>query len=108
VLLAELPRRQLNCNNTASLRSDDEKLSVLIVSSRKQQKIYKIKESYRQQFYVAVITLDPWRNSWAWKGHIDFEAGIHSLSTNRSFATAEEAKDHMRQSAHQCIDNRLG
>jgi hypothetical protein len=90
------------------LRSDDEKLSVLIVSSRKEQKIYKIKESYRQQFYVAVITLDPWRNSWAWKGHIDFDAGIHLLSTNRSFATAEEAKDHMRQSAHQCIDNRLG
>jgi hypothetical protein len=90
------------------LRSDCRKLKVLVVSSRKEPKIYKIKDSYRQQFYVAVITLDQWRNSWGWKGHIDFDAGIHTLSTNRSFATAEEAKDHMRQSTHQCIDNRLG
>jgi hypothetical protein len=43
-----------------------------------------------------------------WKGHVDFEAGIHSISTTRTFATAEQATEHMRQSAHQCIDNRLG
>jgi hypothetical protein len=84
---------------------------VVAVSNRTNptiQTIHKIKESYRQQAYVAVITLDRWTKSWAWKGHVDFDAGIHSISTTRTFATAEEAKEHMRQSAHQCIDNRLG
>jgi hypothetical protein len=80
----------------------------MAVSSRNPQKIFKINESYRHQGYVATISLDPSRNSWIWKGHVDFDAGIHSISSTRTFATAEQAKEHMRQSAHQCIDNRLG
>ncbi len=91
-----------------SLRSDSQRTSVLTVNSQNQQKIFKVQESYRRQGYVAVISLDPSRNSWVWKGHVDFDAGIHSISTIRTFATAKEAEDHMRQSAHQCIDNRLG
>jgi hypothetical protein len=79
------------------------------MSSRNQpSKSYKIKESYRNQAYVAVISMDPWTNSWAWKGHVDFDAGLHSMFTNRTFTTALQAEDHVRQSAHQCIDNRLG
>jgi len=57
---------------------------------------------------MAVISLDESKNSWVWKGHIDFDSGLHSISANRNFATAEQAKEHMRQSTHQCIDNRLG
>ena len=71
-------------------------------------KSYKIKESYRKQAYVAVISMDSWTNSWAWKSHVDFDAGLHSMFTNRTFATAAQAEEHMRQSTHQCIDNRLG
>jgi len=71
-------------------------------------KSYKVRESYRQQAYFAVISLNPWTNAWAWKGQVDFDAGLHSMFTNRTFATAAQAEDHMRQSAHQCIDNRLG
>jgi hypothetical protein len=70
-------------------------------------KKYKIKESYRNQAYVGVFNLDPWTRLWAWKGHVDFNDGLHSLFTNRSFTTALQAEEHMRQSAHQCIDNRL-
>jgi len=70
-------------------------------------KKYKIKESYRNQAYVGVFNLDPWTRLWAWKGHVDFNEGLHSLFTNRSFTTALQAEEHMRQSAHQCIDNRL-
>jgi hypothetical protein len=70
-------------------------------------KKYKIKESYRNQAYVGVFNLDPWTRLWAWKGHVDFNEGLHSLFTNRTFTTALQAEDHMRQSAHQCIDNRL-
>jgi hypothetical protein len=70
-------------------------------------KKYKIKESYRNQAYVGVFNLDPWTRLWAWKGHVDFNEGLHSLFTNRTFTTALLAEDHMRQSAHQCIDNRL-
>ncbi|HEX2933196.1 MAG TPA: hypothetical protein VHV54_25935 [Candidatus Binatia bacterium] len=69
---------------------------------------YRIKESYRNQNYVGVVSLDPWTRSWAWKGQVDFGAGLQSLFTNRTFATAVQAEDHMRQFAHQCIDNRLG
>jgi len=78
------------------------------MSSQRKAKTYKLRESYRHQDYVAVISLDAWKESWAWKGHIDFDTGVHSISTNRNFATADQAKEHMRQSAHQCIDNRLG
>jgi hypothetical protein len=77
-------------------------------SGHRQSKKYKIKESYRSQGYTGVISLDPWTNSWAWKGQVDFNAGLHSMFTNRTFTTALQAEDHMRQSAHQCIDNRLG
>ena len=74
----------------------------------RESKKYRIKESYRNQAYVGVVSLDPWTNSWAWKGHIDFNAGLHSMFTNRTFTTALQAEDHLRQFAHQCIDNRLG
>lgn len=74
----------------------------------RQQNRYKITESYRSQAYFGVISLDPFTNLWAWKGHVDFDAGLHSMFTNRTFPTASQAEDHMRQSAHQCIDNRLG
>lgn len=69
---------------------------------------YTIKESYRNQDYIAVIRFDQSTNLWAWKSTIDFDTGPHSLSTNRAFITAAQAEDHMRQSTHQCIDNRLG
>ena len=75
---------------------------------RQSVKSYKIKESYRKQPYIAVISMDSWTNSWAWKCHVDFNAGLHPIFTNRTFASATLAEDHMRQSAHQCIDNRLG
>ena len=74
----------------------------------RESKKYKIKESYRNQAYIGVVSLDPWTKSWAWKGHVDFNAGLHSMFTNRTFTTALQAEDHMRQFAHQCIDNRLG
>jgi hypothetical protein len=77
-------------------------------SGNQPSKSYKIKESYRKQAYVAVISMDTWTNSWAWKGHIDFDAGLHSMFTSRTFTTAAQAEEHMRQSTHQCIDNRLG
>ena len=77
-------------------------------SGNRQSKKYKVKESYRSQAYTGVISLDPWTNSWAWKGQVDFNAGLHSMFTNRTFTTALQAEDHMRQSAHLCIDNRLG
>jgi hypothetical protein len=77
-------------------------------SRNQSSKSYKIKESYRKQAYVAVISVDPGTNSWAWKGHVDFNAGLHPMFTNRTFSTASQAEDHMRQSTHQCIDNRLG
>jgi hypothetical protein len=79
-----------------------------MINDNGSSKSYKIKESYRKQAYAAVISKDPWKNSWAWKGHIDFDAGLHPVFTNRGFATAVQAEDHMRQSVHQCIDNRLG
>lgn len=72
------------------------------------RKNYKIKESYRNQAYFGIIRLDLSTNLWAWKGTIDFDAGLHSLFTNRTFNTVAQAEDHMRQSARQCIDNRLG
>jgi len=77
------------------------------VSTQNPPVIQRIKESYRQQAYVAVVTLDRSTKFWGWKGHVDFDVGIHSISTTRTFATAEQATEHMRQSAHQCIDNRL-
>jgi hypothetical protein len=81
---------------------------VLIMSTRsRESKRYKIAESYRNQAYVGVIALDAGTNSWAWKGHVDFNEGVHSMFTNRIFTTALQAEDHMRQFAHQCIDNRL-
>jgi hypothetical protein len=73
-----------------------------------QKTTYKISESYRHQPYVAVIRLASWQDFWAWKGHIDFDSGLHPICANRCFATARQAEEHMRQSAHQCIDNRLG
>jgi hypothetical protein len=79
------------------------------MSTRSQtNKKYTIKESYRNQPYSGVISFDSWTNTWAWKGHVDFNAGLHSMFTNRTFTTAVQAEDHMRQSAHRCIDNRLG
>jgi hypothetical protein len=69
---------------------------------------YTVKESYRNQDYIAVIWLDHSTNLWTWKGTIEFDAGPHSLFTKRTFITAAQAEDHMRQFAHQCIDNRLG
>ena len=72
------------------------------------RKNYKINECYRNQAYLGIISLNLSTNLWAWKGMIDFDAGPHSLFTNRTFHTAAQAEDHMRQSAHQCIDNRLG
>jgi hypothetical protein len=74
---------------------------------RQGPKKYTIKESYRNQAYVGVINLDPWSRLWAWKGHVDFNEGLHSMFTNRTFTTAVQAEEHMRQYAHQCIDNRL-
>ncbi|TMA90028.1 MAG: hypothetical protein E6J74_24320 [Deltaproteobacteria bacterium] len=73
----------------------------------RESKRYTIKESYRKQAYVGVVSLDLGTNSWAWKGHVDFNEGLHSMFTNRTFTTAMQAEDHMRQFAHQCIDNRL-
>ena len=70
-------------------------------------KIYRIKETYRNQAYVGVVKLDPGTNSWAWKGHVDFDEGLHSMFNSRTFTTALEAEDHMRQFAQQCIDIRL-
>jgi hypothetical protein len=70
-------------------------------------KRYTVKESYRNQAYVGVVNLDPRTNLWAWKGHVDFNEGLHSMFTNRTFKTASQAEDHMRQFAQQCIDNRL-
>jgi hypothetical protein len=71
------------------------------------RKRYTIKESYRNRAYVGVFNLDPWTRLWAWKGHVDFNEGLHSMFTNRTFTTALQAEEHMRQYAHQCIDNRL-
>ena len=101
-------QRELNNSYATSLRSEAQKHTVLVVSTQNPPVIQRIKESYRQQAYVAVITLDRSTKSWGWKGHVDFDVGIHSISTTRTFATAEQAMEHMRQSAHQCIDNRLG
>ena len=70
-------------------------------------KRYRIKESYRNQAYVGVVNLDPRTNSWSWKGHVDFDEGLHSMFNSRTFGTAVQAEDHLRQFAHQCIDNRL-
>jgi hypothetical protein len=70
-------------------------------------KRYTIKGSYRNKAYVGVVNLDARTNSWAWKGHVDFNEGLHSMFTNRTFTTALQAEDHMRQFAQQCIDNRL-
>jgi len=70
--------------------------------------IYKIKESYRSQHYFVTVSSDRSTELWGWKGQIDFSAGLHALSTNRTFNSAAEAQDHMRQSVHRCIDNRLG
>jgi hypothetical protein len=67
-----------------------------------------VKESYRNQDYVAVIRFDHSTNLWTWKSTIEFDAGPHTLSTNRTFITAAQAEDHMRQAVHQCIENRLG
>jgi hypothetical protein len=72
-----------------------------------EKKRYKIAESYRNQAYVGTVSMDSYGRSWAWKGHVDFDEGLHSMFTNRTFATAQQAEDHLRQSAHQCIDNRL-
>jgi hypothetical protein len=69
---------------------------------------YTIKESYRNQDYTAVIRFDQATKLWRWKSTIDFDAGPHSLFTKRTFITAAQAEEHMRQSTHQCIDNRLG
>ena len=69
---------------------------------------YKIRDSYRQQIFTALIRRDPMTLSWGWKAKVDFSAGLHPMTTNRTFLTATEAEDHMRQSAYQCIDNRLG
>ena len=54
-----------------------------------------------------VVNLDPWTNLQAWKGHVDFYNGPHSMFPNRTLTTAVQAEDHMRQFAHQCIDHRL-
>ncbi len=88
-----------------------EPLSDYIINMRspaRECKKHRIKESYRNQAYIGVISLDPWTNSWAWKAHIDFDAGLHAMFTNRTFMTSLQAEEHMRQFAHQCIDNRLG
>ena len=69
--------------------------------------VYKIKESYRSQPYSGNVSLDRFTELWGWKSQIDFDAGMHPLFANRSFNTAAEAEDHMRQSVHRCIDNRL-
>src|SRR5437879_5865834 len=47
------------------------------------------------------------KNYLSWKGHVDFNEGLHSMFNSRTFTTALEAEGHMRQFAHQCIDNRL-
>jgi hypothetical protein len=93
--------------NSFALGLNDD-YSVDMNNRNEPSKSYKIKESYRKLAYVGVISLDRQTNSWAWKGHVDFNAGLHSMFTNRTFATAVQAEDHLRQSAHQCIDNRLG
>lgn len=73
----------------------------------RESKKYTIKESYRNLAYVGVVNLVSGTNSWAWKGHVDFNEGLHSMFNSRTFTTALQAENHMRQCAHQCIDNRL-
>jgi hypothetical protein len=73
----------------------------------REHKKFTVRESYRRQVYVGVVSLDSDANSWAWKGHVDFNEGLHTMFTNRAFPTAKQAEEHMRQFAHQCIDNRL-
>jgi hypothetical protein len=79
------------------------------VSSGKRVNVsYSIQGTYRKQAYSTAIKQDPVTKSWAWKGYVDFDVGCHSMFSTRSFATATEAEEQMRQAAHQCIDNRLG
>jgi hypothetical protein len=67
---------------------------------------YQINETYRKQPFVGVINQDSSTLSWSWKGHIDFQDGPFSeFSSQRNFTTGLEAEDHMRQFAHQRIDN---
>jgi len=69
---------------------------------------YRLNETYRKQAFVGIINQDPATRSWSWKGHIDFENGPYSeFSSRRSFPTGLQAEDHMRQFAHQRIDNWL-
>jgi hypothetical protein len=82
--------------------------TLVIMNTRtRSRKKYKINESYRNRAYVGVVNLDPWTNLWSWKGHVDFDEGLHSMFNSRTFGTAVQAEDHLRQFAHQCIDNRL-
>lgn len=69
---------------------------------------HSIQGSYRKQVFSAVIKQDPLTKSWVWKGYVDFDVGHHSMLSSRSFATAIQAEEHMRQAAYLCIDNRLG
>jgi hypothetical protein len=85
-----------------------ELLSGCVFNTLSSMIIYKIKESYRNQSYAGIVSLDRFTEVWGWKGQIDFDAGIHPLLANRTFNTALEAENHMRQSVHRCIDNRLG
>jgi hypothetical protein len=72
------------------------------------QKHHRIQGAYRNQDFAIVIRCDQATRLWTWNGTVEFDAGSHSLSSNRSFVTAEEAEEHMRQSIYRCIDNRLG
>lgn len=69
---------------------------------------YKIKDSHRNQNYVAVLRRDPDTYGWTWRGHIDYSDGQNfEFTSQRTFSTATEAEDYMRRFACARIDSKL-
>ena len=72
------------------------------------RRTFRVKESYRNLAFVAVFKKDQFAKSWEWKGSIDFDSGKVLFTGRGAFESEQQAKNHMLQFAHGCIDNRLG
>jgi hypothetical protein len=77
-------------------------------SRNSERKTFIVKDSYRKLKFIATFNKDIMRNSWSWKGRIDFDSGEFSFASRGGSQTEQGAKDQMFQFAHRCIDNRLG
>ena len=69
---------------------------------------YKITDSHRNQTFVAIIRKNRDTYAWTWQGHIDFADGDNlEFASRRTFSTATEAEEYLRQFARARIDSRL-